>query len=358
MLAKIKRLLRVNIYSQAVKNHKVILVDGFFLCKTQRGMANYLQGLLEGTSQKVVVLTREKISLGSNVQQVKLPRVPYVLWEQLMLPLMCIFWKADFLISPNNTAPLWVPKFCKQVIIVHDLIFYSWAHITMGTTLRQKFGQLYRRLLLPFVIYNCDKVITVSYETRQSLKSRFKKKEINLSIVYNTINEEIISAQNIKAQCPTQESDFILCVSGVSQNKNLQVIFNAMHLRGGNEKVVVTGVKESELSKMVAEVKKQNLHDTIVFLPWVSAPELIQLYKNCSVFIMPSIDEGFGIPVIEALYFNSKVICSDIPIFLEIAGKNAIYFNPNDAVDLSSKIDIAKDNADSFTKAYVQKKIY
>ena len=62
------------------------------------------------------------------------------------------------------------------------------------------------------------------------------------------------------------------------------------------------------------------------------------LYENCAVFVLPSHYEGFGMPIVEAAYFNAPLALSDIPVFREVAGSSAQYFDPNDSLDIAEKI--------------------
>lgn len=80
------------------------------------------------------------------------------------------------------------------------------------------------------------------------------------------------------------------------------------------------------------------LTNVVVFFGEANDRELINLYTNAKALVFPSLMEGFGLPAIEALSLGCPVICSDIPIFHEILGSHALYFNPNDPKDLADKL--------------------
>ena len=90
------------------------------------------------------------------------------------------------------------------------------------------------------------------------------------------------------------------------------------------------------------------LTDQVIFYGPATKEELTDLYKNALALIFPSLMEGFGLPGIEAMANGCPVICSDIPVFHEIYGEAAIYFNPNEGADISEKLQMVIENPQEF----------
>ena len=84
--------------------------------------------------------------------------------------------------------------------------------------------------------------------------------------------------------------------------------------------------------------KKFNQYKNIIFVPYISQTDIVGLYKNAAAFIVPSIYEGFGLPLLEAMKCDCPIICSNASCLPEVAGDCAIYFSPYDKNDIYDKI--------------------
>jgi glycosyltransferase involved in cell wall biosynthesis len=86
------------------------------------------------------------------------------------------------------------------------------------------------------------------------------------------------------------------------------------------------------------EAKKLKIEDRVIFTDYVSDQDLACLYQNAICFVMPSLYEGFGIPILEAMSFNLPVACSNSSSLPEVGGDSCLYFDPNDVKDMGDKI--------------------
>ena len=91
---------------------------------------------------------------------------------------------------------------------------------------------------------------------------------------------------------------------------------------------MLVGKKDYFYLRLESLVKKRGLSERVVFFGQVTDRQLANLYTNALSLVFPSLMEGFGLPLVEALYFGSPVICADIPVFHEILGDLPLYFNP------------------------------
>jgi glycosyltransferase involved in cell wall biosynthesis len=126
---------------------------------------------------------------------------------------------------------------------------------------------------------------------------------------------------------------FLLAVAQHRKNKNLGLLvkgFAALRERGGQwlqMGLLIIGSEGPETGRLKRIVDQRSLRGRVVFRAGVTDPELSWLYANCEILIAPSSIEGFGLPVVEALQCGARVLCSDIPVFREIAGDAAQYFD-------------------------------
>jgi glycosyltransferase involved in cell wall biosynthesis len=116
--------------------------------------------------------------------------------------------------------------------------------------------------------------------------------------------------------------------------KNLDVILKLADMQS-DVKFVIAGRKPDE--KVFGKYNINSLNQNVIFTGYVTDSELASLFKNSKTFIFPSIYEGFGLPALEALCFNTPLFLSDIPVFREIYEDVATFFNPNDPNDLLRK---------------------
>ncbi len=123
-------------------------------------------------------------------------------------------------------------------------------------------------------------------------------------------------------------------------HKNLERLIEAFSISDQNDTNLVFVGKEDFFYKRLKEkIEKMGLDKKIVFYGYATDEELAFLYKNAKAIIMPSLMEGFGLPVLEAMVNKCLVLASDISVYREIAGDAAIYFNPLDAGDIVKKME-------------------
>jgi glycosyltransferase involved in cell wall biosynthesis len=110
---------------------------------------------------------------------------------------------------------------------------------------------------------------------------------------------------------------------------NLKLVLAGAQIINGNSEV---------LNEINTFIDQNKLEDKVILAGYVSKEEASVLYKNARIYVFPSFDEGFGIPILEALSFSLPVICSDIDVFREIGDDYVEYFKVGDSISLSKKI--------------------
>lgn len=191
----------------------------------------------------------------------------------------------------------------------------------------------FNRLFLKQAINNSDGLPCVSQVTADKLKYYFPKLKPQqfVEVVYNYVDFEKLE---IKAPAQIAEnSQFILSVAQHRQNKNLDLLVKAYagllksDRLDGDCKLVIVGSSGPETENLKNLIASFNLESKVNLLSGISDRELGWLYQNCYAFTIPSSTEGFCLPLAEALHFSERVVCSDIPIFREIATSKCQYFS-------------------------------
>lgn len=227
--------------------------------------------------------------------------------------------------------PIFETKFKVPIVsTIHDLYPYEYPE-NFG------FPQVwFNRLFLKQCIQDSDGLTCVSQVTRNKLKFYFPNLEGDrkIEVIYNYVDFKNIQPQTPK-QFP-QDNPFLLSVAQHRQNKNLDLLIKAYALLlneqklTSNTKLVIVGASGPETENIGRLIDSLNLEDKVILLSAIADAELCWLYQHCQVFIMPSSTEGFCLPLVEALQFGERIVCSDIPIFKEVVANNCLYFSLGD----------------------------
>ena len=213
-------------------------------------------------------------------------------------------------------------------VFIHDFIFFD--HPEWFSKIQNR----YFRIMKPMAKISGVKIFT-STETEKKRISKFLPSK-HISIAPLGVSKALRLAEperpkklNIQAQ------EFYFTVGRNDPRKNLKLLISAYIDKSKKEKLpelIVLGMTAEEFSK---SNKFQLESSSIHFLSHVSHSELSWLYKNCRTFFFLSLDEGFGLPVLEALYFKAPLVISDLEVFREVSCNSAIFINPQSAKDVS-----------------------
>jgi glycosyltransferase involved in cell wall biosynthesis len=303
-----------------------VAYDARFSIGQYRGMGRYLRMLIAGREQSLLGFC------ASGEQDPALRLVAdgptfYPAWEQFAIPRLVNRHAIDLFIAPYNTAPLLLPSPTRLVLIVHDLIFMD--RLPASQSLYQNSGRIYRRLVVPRAIARADLLITPSQFTASSIAARFHVSPKRVRIVPNTVAEEWF----VSELSAPRSDNYILMIAGESPSKNLVRALAAFALCRNRHsrsslRMKVAGVKPAFHAVFAAHAQSLGVGDRVEFLPYLSEVGMRSLYRNASVLFMPSLAEGFGIPLLEAMASGVPVVASNVSSLPEIGGDAALYVDP------------------------------
>jgi len=267
--------------------------------------------------------------VSSNFKKVELPFfaqnfILRIFWEQLIFPFYLKKHQIDLLFSPSVVLP--VLSKCKNVICVHDLIPF---HI------KKKYSRLrsfYIRLMTQKSTKKADAVLTVSLNSKKELQKYCNISSKKITVTYNGVNNALLNPNKSNWEIFKKENripeKYIIFLGTLEPGKNLNVLIKAFKLLVVNYKIahklVIAGGKGWLFENIFCEVKRLKLENRVIFPDYVPNDVLGFLYKKADVFVLPSLYEGFGIPVLEAMNFGTPVIVSNtssLPEVVENAGK-------------------------------------
>lgn len=218
---------------------------------------------------------------------------------------------------------------CPVVSTIHDLYPYK---------IPDNFGYkqvIFNRAFLWQCIYNSDALACVSQTTLDDLEHYFPKisNQKSTKVIYNLVDFDRVVPIQPQALEREVERPFVLCVGQHRKNKNFNLSIAAfaklMH-KGkldAQTQLIIVGSVGPETDNLKNSIEEFGLSESVQMLSGINDNELCWLYHHCDVMVIPSSVEGFCLPLVEALYFSAKVVCSDIPIFREIGSANCIYFD-------------------------------
>ncbi|WP_162276839.1 glycosyltransferase family 4 protein [Mucilaginibacter pedocola] len=210
----------------------------------------------------------------------------------------------------------------KKIVTVHDINF---MHENLpAKKVNKKLNRLTR------FIGMCDKVVTISHFVAQDIVKHIPSAQGKIEVIYNGADKLVVAEGHVPAYTPA--NPFLFTIGHVAPKKNFAVLPALLH--GNNYELVIAGIETPYKDEILAEAKKWNCEDRIKIVGTVSDEDKAWYYKNCLAFVFPSIAEGFGLPVIEAMHFGKPVFCSTHTSLPEVAGDAAYYFKSFDAEDM------------------------
>jgi len=235
--------------------------------------------------------------------------------------------KIDLYHGLSHELPLGIEKTdIKTVVSIHDLIFIRYPHL---------FRAIDRKIYYKKFKSACDrsdKIIAVSKQTKQDIIEIFGIPEEKIVVVYQGCNDVFHHEVPDQTKREVQKKynlpeDYILSVGSIEERKNLLTILKTL-LELPHQKLVVIGDGKAYKMKCDRFIDTHNLSDRVLFLTGVDSEEMAAVYQNAQMLIYPSIFEGFGIPILEALFSKTPVISSKEGCFVEAGGSYTKYIDP------------------------------
>lgn len=254
------------------------------------------------------------------------------LWEQVDLYLYLLRNGRPLLFSFGYTGPLFYKK---QIVSIHDMAFKYFK-----STFSKGFVILYN-FLVPRIAKKSIHVCTVSESAKIEICKELNLNEAKISVIYNGLTDVFKQKKdNCNVLLNSNEERYLLTVSSHHPRKNYKRLIEAFsNIEDKSIKLYVIGNIINHFSYEI-NINDINKDNRIKFLTNVSDKELACYYQNAELFVFPSLYEGFGIPVIEAMSMNLICVLSDIPVFREIGDDLVIYVNPEDTSSITEGINI------------------
>ena len=333
-----------------------VLIDLYYYKAAVSGIRSYISELKESSvdhgseqiqyifSHDIEKLSQNKTYLNSSNKFLRwIFQLNYLFYKQIILPIKVLNIKPDYLICMDYIAPI-ISFNTKKITVIHDSLFWDYP---------ENYSFLWRKYFISLINLGIDsktQIITTSKYSKNNLV-RILKKTNKISHVYQTFR--YLKTKDIPMVIP---ENYILHIGSFEKRKNLITLLKAFHfLNIDNLKLVLAGTQVlNGNKKVIKEIKKYILENKLsekVILPgFISQYEAKIYYKNALIYVFPSLDEGFGIPILEALSFSIPTICSEIQVFKEIGNNSVEFFKSGDPNSLADKLSFLINNKDAREK--------
>lgn len=275
---------------------------------------------------------------------------PKKLWTQFALPLKLYTQsnKPDIFFTPSHYGPRFSPV--PTVISIMDLSYIHFPYMFNSWDLHQ---------LKNWTAYSVKKaslVFTISNSSRSDIIKEYKLPENKVVPTHLGIKEDTsrIIVKEIKEKYSI-DGDFILFVGTLQPRKNIARLVEAFS-RSKNKKIklVIVGKKGWQYEDILEAPKNFGVEDRVLFLDFVPDEDLVSLYREALFYVLPSLYEGFGLPILEAMKQGCPVLTSNVSSMPEAGGGAALYVDPENTQDITEKIDMLVSD-DSLRQELVEK---
>lgn len=244
---------------------------------------------------------------------------------------------------------------CKSVVTMHDLIFLKHPeYFSLADRISYK-------LRFKYAAQSSDHIISISEHTKRDLVELLKVPEEKITVTYQPCSENFF-VKHIDDACRSlinekfniSKKPFLLYVGTIEKRKNLAkavAAFGELDSRIQAEyDFLVIGKKTEYYSEVEEQIKKYGLENKIKYSGFVSNEDLVDLYNLAYLFVYPSLYEGFGIPVLEAMQCGTPALTSNTTSLLEVGGEASFLVDPESVSEIHEQLKIALTDSGAYSK--------
>lgn len=242
----------------------------------------------------------------------------------------------------SNELPLRKPSGLKTILTVHDLIFLRFP---------EYYGMIdvaIYKWKLKNACRSADRIVAVSHQTATDLKEFLNVDESKVEVVHQGCHPQFYQKRNDHEEVRKKydlPKEFILYVGTLEKRKNAGLIIRALARVNHKIPLVLVGKPTGYIAELEGLLKKHGMQSQVKFIYNAAFTDLPAFYQMASLFVYPSVFEGFGIPIVEAIASGVPVITSNGSCFSEAGGPHCIYINPSNPEELADSITMVLENA-------------
>jgi len=324
--------------------------DGKRAANNLTGLGNYSRSLIEHLANQYpeheYLVYAPKVKSAKQIDaflekeniKLKLPKNGPFLWRTLNILKDLNLDGCQIFHGLSHEIPLAIQHTrIKSIVTIHDLIFLRFPQYYKFID-RKLYGWKSKS-----ACKRANKIIAISEKTKEDIIDLYGISAEKIEVIYQSCDDSFktpfaaATLSRIKATYKLPEK-YILNVGTIEERKNLKLAVQALKEVSEDYKLVVIGKQTAYFKTVEKEIEKLGLKNRIIFLKNIPFSDLPGIYQLASVFVYPSFYEGFGIPIIEALYSEVPVVAATGSCLEEAGGPDSLYVSPNDASGLAKAI--------------------
>lgn len=281
----------------------------------------------------------EKLLSEYQIETVIAPIRHYTLQEQLRMGSVFAQHKLDLLHVPHFNVPIaygW-----KFVITIHDLLWHQYQGLEVTTLPKTVywFKYLGYRAVTRTAIHRAQAIITPSHTVKNEVEKHYPRATQKITVISEGVDQALLKAGST-TQPQSKHSDqlTLLFIGSLYPHKNISLVLEALK-QAPHVQLRIAGSRSVWRDETEAKVAEMELQKQVTFLGYVPDEDLKNEIASASALVQPSLSEGFGLTGVEAMALGTPVLASNIPIFKEIYGDVAIYFDPKNADSFIQALD-------------------
>lgn len=260
---------------------------------------------------------------------------PKKFWTQIGLPFYLFTHKTPSLFfTPTHYAPRFCPV--SSVVSIMDLSYLYFPDLFKKSDLLQL------RSWTAYSVQKARQVFTISKASKNDIIKEYKLPSEKVVVTYPGIKQQkdkMSPYKKVQEMYKVKEK-FILFVGTLQPRKNIERLIHAFSLlKDNNLQLVIVGKKGWLYEEILSAPEKYHVQDRVLFLGFVEDDVLSLLYAHAICFVLPSLYEGFGLPILEAMKYGCPVLTSNVSSLPEAGGNAALYCSPTDVEDIAQKLD-------------------
>lgn len=276
--------------------------------------------------------------IGSASWRIKIIKFPYF-WTQIGLSLEMLFHPVDILFIPAHTIPFIHPK--NTIVTIHGL---EYEFVTEGYS---RWARFYMRRSIRKSCQWASKIVAVSKNTKKDLVNLYKVAEEKIKVIYEGYETDPAQKNcnlDQDAKYGALNTSYLLFVGRIEERKNIIGIIKAFEILKEKfkipHKLLLAGSPGYGYENIMEYLSSSKFREDIIIAGFVNAEEKCKLFGRADVFLFPTFYEGFGIPVLEAQSMGVPVIVSNTSLMEEVAGRSAVFVNPNEPNEIAEKTNV------------------
>ncbi|MFH1509197.1 MAG: glycosyltransferase family 1 protein [bacterium] len=305
------------------------------------GKGTYVQELLKeiensDSPHQFILYTKDQLSvIDSKNIKVKQIKAPSIFWHLVCLWHLLFIDKVDkFLATTSYIIPALVPKKC--VVIIPDLVVF------LKISQHQTKASLIEKLTLIRAAKKCLKIIAISESTKKDIIKTFSVAQDKIIVILLAASDIFQPTSNMEIlQKYSLPFKYFLFVSTLEPRKNIVRLIKAYKIaKSENDfpQLVLVGKKGWYYKEIFVTIENLGLEKDIIFPNYIEACDLPAIYSHATAYLFPSLYEGFGMTVLEAMKCGTPVLTSNISSLPEVVGEAALLVDPKNVTDIAKSI--------------------